>query len=292
MAPTTNATDTRADPISMYPRLPRELERAIFELVALSHPVFIPSLMLLASRVKQWIDPFLYRTLVIGMDNSRLKQADRQRTYTLKQWGRIAELQASLLEFTRNLMMDVAPGNNRTTLNALLLACPNVQNLYMPWASYSPPPTETIDVLELRHLYCDVDDLVKTNPFSRPFFQNISHLELFSPPADKDWPGLIRLPRLTHLAFNNELLTLFQRLLNECASLRVLVVLDTPRPSSDYSELANDTRFVMMEVEDFIDDWQCGVLDGNDYWARAEDFIAKRIGGEPPSDGKHPFYLR
>ncbi|KAJ7651351.1 hypothetical protein FB45DRAFT_34956 [Roridomyces roridus] len=281
-----DATDADAQAATFTcpdPRLPSELERAIFELVALSHPVFIPNLMLVASRVKQWTEPFLYHTLVTGASNSRWQQAHRLRTYTLERRGRIAEIQPCLLKFTRNLMI-LTVGNNPTTLDAILLSCPNVQSVYMPWASYSPPHSRSIDVLDLRHLYCHVYDLVETNPFSRPFFQNISHLELFSPPAEEDWGGLIRLPQLTHLAFNAEIPTLFRRLLRECAVLGVLVVLRVPDQQSDYSELADDLRFVMMHVVDFIDDWQRGVLDGNDYWARAEDFIAKRIGGEPSYD--------
>jgi hypothetical protein len=36
------------------PTLPRELEREIFELCDLSRPTFIPKLMLVAQRVKEW----------------------------------------------------------------------------------------------------------------------------------------------------------------------------------------------------------------------------------------------
>jgi hypothetical protein len=39
---------------SLTPILPTELERQIFELCALSRPVRIPKLMLVAWRVKEW----------------------------------------------------------------------------------------------------------------------------------------------------------------------------------------------------------------------------------------------
>ncbi|KAJ7645349.1 hypothetical protein B0H17DRAFT_1216056 [Mycena rosella] len=69
------------------PDFPVDLERLIFELVALSHPVSIPNLMLVAWRVKNWqvaqslwfsldlrchcdfrVEPLLYRTLVFNVD--------------------------------------------------------------------------------------------------------------------------------------------------------------------------------------------------------------------------------
>ncbi|KAJ6571127.1 hypothetical protein B0H19DRAFT_1255125 [Mycena capillaripes] len=47
-------------------RLPRELERMIFEIAALLHPTCILPLMLVAARVKQWVEPFLYRVVLIN----------------------------------------------------------------------------------------------------------------------------------------------------------------------------------------------------------------------------------
>ncbi|KAJ7224649.1 hypothetical protein GGX14DRAFT_557508 [Mycena pura] len=49
-----------------YPTLPAELERQVFELTALSRPVCIPRLMRVALRVKQWVEPLLYRTLIFN----------------------------------------------------------------------------------------------------------------------------------------------------------------------------------------------------------------------------------
>ncbi|KAJ7651360.1 hypothetical protein FB45DRAFT_890352 [Roridomyces roridus] len=278
-------------PSSAEPRLPLELEQAIFELVALSRPVFIPNLLLVASRVKQWAEPFLYRTLIIAQDKSR---TDHLRTYTVAQWRRIHELRPSLLKSVRNLMLDTPLRHDSATLDMIFSSCPNVQNVCMCWAaraSLALPRTETVDILPLRHLYSEVHDLVERNPFSRPFYRNISHLELGDPPAEEDWTDLVHLPQLTHIAFIYEIPILFRRLLDECKLLRALVVLGVPDVRSDYSQLATEKRFVMMEVPDFIGDWQRGVLDGNDYWARAEEFIARRITGGSSPDAQYPFYL-
>ncbi|KAJ7887662.1 hypothetical protein B0H14DRAFT_3430691 [Mycena olivaceomarginata] len=47
--------------MSSSPMLPAELEREVFEICSLSRPVSIPTLMLIAKRVKEWIEPLLYR---------------------------------------------------------------------------------------------------------------------------------------------------------------------------------------------------------------------------------------
>ncbi|KAJ7131272.1 hypothetical protein C8R44DRAFT_871785 [Mycena epipterygia] len=64
--------------------------------------------------------------------------------------------------------------------------------------------------------------------------------------------------------------------------LRALVLLHTP-PAHLSAELAifsEDPRFVMMQLEYYEEDWQAGILTGDDYWVRADDFIAKRIARE------------
>ncbi|KAJ7629850.1 hypothetical protein B0H17DRAFT_1091096 [Mycena rosella] len=58
------------------PALPPELERQIFEICALFRPVSIPKLMLVAWRVKQWIEPILYRTVVIGALESATRDTE------------------------------------------------------------------------------------------------------------------------------------------------------------------------------------------------------------------------
>ncbi|KAJ6505111.1 hypothetical protein C8R45DRAFT_544408 [Mycena sanguinolenta] len=47
------------------PTLPPELERRIFEIAALACPVRIPTLMLVARRVKFLVEPLLYRVVFL-----------------------------------------------------------------------------------------------------------------------------------------------------------------------------------------------------------------------------------
>ncbi|KAJ7921028.1 hypothetical protein B0H13DRAFT_2318784 [Mycena leptocephala] len=47
------------------PRFPRELERIIFEIAAHAHTTSIPTLLLAAVRVKDWLEPLLYRVVLV-----------------------------------------------------------------------------------------------------------------------------------------------------------------------------------------------------------------------------------
>ncbi|KAJ7651349.1 hypothetical protein FB45DRAFT_1051096 [Roridomyces roridus] len=270
------------------PRLPRELERVIFELAALSRPVLIPDLVLVASRVKEWIQPLLYHTLVFDSADFTTP-VDGLRSYNAASFSRIIQHQRNLAECARNLIFI---GSEQGEFDNILLACPHVQNLFVMWPSEDEKPNRAmLDALPLRHLYCEIRYLAPTNPFSRPFLSTISHLELFSTPDETDWVGLVRLPRLTHLALDQYDHALCNLVLNECSSLRLLVVLTPPGPHTDYSTVGADLRFVMMTLSNYMNDWQRGALHGHDYWARAEDFMAKRRAGHPAPDPDHPFHL-
>ncbi|KAJ7887124.1 hypothetical protein B0H14DRAFT_2696630 [Mycena olivaceomarginata] len=51
--------------MSNPPKLPPELECTIFEIAALARPKMIPSLILVAHRVKHWVEPLLYRVIMV-----------------------------------------------------------------------------------------------------------------------------------------------------------------------------------------------------------------------------------
>ncbi|KAJ7633934.1 hypothetical protein B0H17DRAFT_1217430 [Mycena rosella] len=58
-----------------------------------------------------------------------------------------------------------------------------------------------------------------------------------------------------------------------------MVETTAPENYPDLNTLCNEPRFVMMPLNNYIQDWQRGVLTGRDYWARADAFIAKRASG-------------
>ncbi|KAJ7651316.1 hypothetical protein FB45DRAFT_1051069 [Roridomyces roridus] len=268
-----------------YPRLPLELERAIFELVALSHPVSIPNLLLVASRVKEWIQPLLYHTLVFDSARPGLTRrlVDGLRFHKPASFFRIIRRQRNLVECAQNLMF-LGSQTPVGQLQTVLSACPRVQNLYVLWPYPGDDFDEaTLDALPLRRLHCHIGGLAPNNPFQRPFFSNMSHLELWRVPKEEDWPTLARLPRLTHLALGHYNEALSELLLKERETLIMLVVLVPPTTGTNYSTVEADPRFVMMtwRLPSSIHDWQRGVLHGDDYWGRVEDFIARRRAGLP-----------
>ncbi|KAJ7486824.1 hypothetical protein FB451DRAFT_1228123 [Mycena latifolia] len=275
--------------------LPFELERQIFELSALSRPVSIPTLLCVAWRVKHWIEPILYRTLVIG---PHLDAIDGLPLCTVETFTEIAGTQSVsfLRDSVRNLILFVVPSKD---VKFIVSTCRNVENLHiMPLADIEPGDDTLASInMPLRHLYCDFDDLcsvVLFESFSLPPFSRLTHLELFHGLTNNTdfiaWSDVAELAHLSHLSFDiHTLVTVFEYLLTTCKSLRALVILcPPPRTAVELQTLAKDPRFVMMVVEDYTGDWQRGILTGDDYWSRADAFIAQRISGEID---RHNFFL-
>ncbi|KAJ6516533.1 hypothetical protein C8R47DRAFT_1063238 [Mycena vitilis] len=76
LLPSSGSHSLSAFPFQVLPnmqtqRLPAELERYVFEQVALSRTVAIPRLLRVAQRVKIWIEPLLYRTIVVNTRSKR-----------------------------------------------------------------------------------------------------------------------------------------------------------------------------------------------------------------------------
>ncbi|KAJ7493076.1 hypothetical protein B0H11DRAFT_2007107 [Mycena galericulata] len=259
-------------------RLPLELEQAIFELSAVSRPVSIPNLILVAWRVKHWVEPLLYRTLVINatpIDDLPSCSVDAFIGITRTN-------QAMLLKSVRNLMLRNTSSDDA---ESIISACSGVQNLYITnvllhtsTRMYFPGH----DTMPLTRLYCDRGDIFAPQypPFAHPLFATITHLELFHlDDDDESRKNLALLPHLTHLAYDAYSLRSWKQLLEECKSLRVLICIRWQSPRHD-QPVVEDPRFVMMWVKEYIADWQRGTLTGRDYWTRAEEFIAKRISGQ------------
>ncbi|KAJ7112022.1 hypothetical protein C8R43DRAFT_1242832 [Mycena crocata] len=260
------------------PNLPLELEREIFEMAAHSgdRPQSILTLMLVASRVKFWLEPILYRTVAMyGVGH-------QERLLACLQFKDPIFLRNSV----RNLLLSgVAPKHHKWLLNT----CSKVRNLFIAddVALEDFPPVSS---LRLKELHCDLTFLFigeKDIDFRHGLFAHITHLRLydyFTSTCDQDlWSGLTLIPHLSHLAVEFcDPVPFLSRLLKTCKSLRVLLLSDfyVPEPSI-FAPLANDCRFVLMLLG-LEQDWQTGIQTGIDVWARAEAFIARRRSGEVP----------
>ncbi|KAJ7121091.1 hypothetical protein C8R44DRAFT_171875 [Mycena epipterygia] len=266
--------------------LPTELEREIFELAALSHSKSIPKFLLVAHRVKIWLEPLLYKVVVFSdppPDHVSFK----------KECFDEALHSRALSQYVHHLFIS-------TDLDAILASCSAVQDLgLLTHPIHHPRPSilPLLSAMPLFRLSTTLGDLFYPAPvdFTHALFTHITHLYLLDNLEDNwdDWKGLALLSNLTHLAFLLDVsLPIFRGALTTCPSLKALVLLlgqfsdfDHIRELETLVSLVDDPRFVAMESLYFQDDWQIGARGGENFWVRAENFIARRLAGEinPPT---------
>ncbi|KAJ7617910.1 hypothetical protein FB45DRAFT_932950 [Roridomyces roridus] len=276
-----------SEPVGV-PMLPLELERAIFEVAAYEEPLCVPRLMLVAWRVKKWVERYLYRILLFSDDPPGLhgiyaypynapEPDDDILLYT-----HITSLPVDLLQSS---VRHLCVGEYDELAQFLLSTCTSVEDF---WGS----PSGQIDRLArlpLKRLHCSPLDVFGPKPvdFSHSLFSHVTHLEIFERHMTVDlpsWSGLASIPHLTHLAFDEaNFLSIAADLLRMCAFLHVMIY---TRPSETSpvpvvsEDLRQDSRFVVMLCDEYIKDWQMGALTGVDFWSRAEDFVGKRRTGQ------------
>ncbi|KAJ7161899.1 hypothetical protein C8R43DRAFT_991716, partial [Mycena crocata] len=268
------------------PILPLELERRIFEICAHLRPVSIPKLCLVAWRVKEWVEPLLYRTIFISDD----KPIEGRPSFTPTTILSTIETKTPAFfgKHVRNLLVF---GGWDLPAKRVLPVCTGVDNLWI--RCDLDRLVSVLESLSLRQLYADIRPLLSNLSPTHQFFSQITHLELIdevdnpSPTNMGIWSGLPFLPQLAHLSFNDEdLIAISTPLLQSCKSLAVLVCLaaDEYAVALDQrvleARLPEEPRFVVMDCQNYHRDWQMGTHCGTDYWVRAEDFVTKRRSGE------------
>ncbi|KAJ6505180.1 hypothetical protein C8R45DRAFT_1209027 [Mycena sanguinolenta] len=260
------------------PRLPPELERRIFEIAALAQPIWIPSLMLVARRLKLWVEPLLYRVVFLK-DTGTLRDLDLP-TFAA---DALEQRPPNYFCYVRHLFIDEA-FVKRPALMSWLLAWTGVTNLYACF-NCAPDILPSISSLaNIQYLTIDVRALCSTTvPF--PLFLTITHLELFDftraaeESADCICHNISLIPQLTHLALNHLQYSLSHAALCGHTQLQCIVFW-SPWRSLNGSPLRDDSRFVCIDGElDYSGDWLNGAVFGQDYWALADAFIAARRAG-------------
>ncbi|KAJ7438557.1 hypothetical protein B0H11DRAFT_2206111 [Mycena galericulata] len=276
--------------LSPLPILPSELEKEIFDIAAYSRPLCIPKLMLVAWRVRIWVEPLLYRVVILlnELDHICLDGMKGYPYEDEKNFTRIRATPASVLrDSVRHLCLKHV---SNEVAEFILSASSGVEDLWIIPNGTAASLLLILGLLPLKCLYCSLGVLFApdTVDFTHPLFSHLTHLEFFdwNPVFPEHWFRLSLIPHLTHLGFNHkEFLRLALTILNTCKSLRVLVFLESPWATSveehpELEDLAKDPRFVQMPRSQYIKDWQMGALTDIDYWSRAEEFIAKRKMGE------------
>ncbi|KAJ7059447.1 hypothetical protein C8F01DRAFT_1370382 [Mycena amicta] len=255
------------------PRLPEDLEREIFELTGCLYHVTWPRLLLVARRVKSWLEPLLYKTLVVDGLSTAHHIASlatcRPPDFFAKVVRRLAlsadsHTPTNILSLCKGVthlaIADDILREHQWSINPVLFSLRNVERL----------------VFAARELRC-LDA-------SAPVFSQLTHLTLLDFSYDKLPPFVSALPSLTHLALlQPPTCSIVQEFLAECPRLQILVLIasslhwaivaaasTTPRPTT-----LTDDRLVICVSKD----WKEGVSEGHTYWDVAEEFVRDKRNG-------------
>ncbi|KAJ6472194.1 hypothetical protein C8R47DRAFT_1146823 [Mycena vitilis] len=269
--------------------LPRDLEREIFEIAAQCCPLSILRFMLVAWRVKEWVEPLLYRTIML------CETFDMAETYyPIRSKEALLPLLASksdafLTRALRNFLFAGAEGM------LVLARSRGIENLFV--VGRNEPSSATgllslVDGLPLRRLHCKLaqifNSLAQVN-FTHRLFAQLTHLEVFDSyeiGRSETWCNIARIPHLTHLSFYDpKSVDIWLTLLRTCPCLCFLI--GTGSLLSGFqaalkakNELMEDLRVVLVDCALPVTDWQAGACTGNNRWARAEELVAKRRAGQ------------
>ncbi|KAJ7061751.1 hypothetical protein C8F01DRAFT_1252528 [Mycena amicta] len=131
----------------MSPILPFEIEGIIFETAAFSRPKQVPTLMLVAWRVHQWVEPLLYRTLSIRIPPLNFFPMLEIPNITLTHLTHlIASKDATFLDAVRNVAIPLNMG--KQDLERTCSAFPNIETLFARCPLRHPA------LPQLRRLHC------------------------------------------------------------------------------------------------------------------------------------------
>ncbi|KAF7346778.1 hypothetical protein MSAN_01816300 [Mycena sanguinolenta] len=267
---------------------PHDLEREIFEMTSLLYPGFIPTLLRVCHRVRVWLEPLLYRVLVLS--DSRRDPEHGLRIVASKPT-------AFLQKTVRHVLLKVRQAPEQRKLYASLLAkCSGTISLSID-GEVDRGFLRLLGKMRLQRLGFTVPPFfMKWNRagFAHPLFVSVTHLDLYSLGHSDDhdiqkWHGITTLPVLSHLALSPSIATyILPSIVTQCPRLRAIVVTTHRSRSADLA-FANslalaDERIVVMAIRmGYDDDWELGVRGGDDFWARAEAFLARKRAGKVES---------
>ncbi|KAJ7848400.1 hypothetical protein B0H13DRAFT_2361897 [Mycena leptocephala] len=268
---------------SMDPRLPPELEHQIFEIAAHEFPEMIPIFLRVARRIQFWIEPLLYQVILAAGINAASTNAvlaamdSRPRT---------------VFNAVRHLYIDSSANLSQDQSQRLLGLCENVVNLALVGNVAEPSILPILAGMRLRQLSVSLHSLFggpDTVDLNRPLFISITHLKLFVDNIEHSRVSshLSALPALTHLCLMDKVAwEVLRDILSTCKPLEVLVNMWATRNGATRRRLV----FAFSRpFADFVFDfalewfrqgatkgWKAGADGGNDFWAAAENLIARR----------------
>nr|GAT56101.1 predicted protein [Mycena chlorophos] len=272
------------------PRLPPELEHAIFKVAAMNFPGTIPTLMRVSRRVLEWTEPLLYRVLQFQME-------------TIPTEGFLRAIRANSQEFAarsvESIFFEAPQDISRELGTELLRKCTGIVRFGTTYPFTGTAVLEALGNLpNLRHLTLNLGSLLSWDDGSVPdasldplpaAFRNITHLSLIDYMIDdadehNTYALLPRLPKLTHLAMRRGAMSdnAIRTLLPSRPQLRVLLLTDNTNPFPLPDGLPSaDPRlvfgFLSTEYRGFWGDWLSGSKGDRDMWALSYETVQGRI---------------
>ncbi|KAF8143875.1 hypothetical protein K438DRAFT_595356 [Mycena galopus ATCC 62051] len=284
-----------ADPV-----FPEDLERCIFESAAFFHTDCIPALLLVAHRVKIWIEPLFYKAVTIyGLPRGRGPKPNTNFRHSVPAlYSLMKSKPASFFsDHVRHVQLVGVP---IAEILPALAACNATINLALFNVSCVEGDAALLKLLgEFPLKRLSAPEYYWLRPgglgdFVHPLFAHITHLDLTGnlpgdhPSAKRSQLALI--PRLTHLSFSEDFLcfrTTGVILEHYCKSLQVLaIVFSSPGMlkfivlNLELQPSLFDPRVALLAVGDRQADWEKGARGGNDYWIAAERLVEKQRAGD------------
>ncbi|KAJ6479546.1 hypothetical protein C8R47DRAFT_1074614 [Mycena vitilis] len=261
----------------MEPTFSTELEREIFETAALVYPETIPLLLRVARRVLTWIEPLLYRVVILS---SWMGTVRSQRLLDM-----VNSRPPKLFHAVRHLALWRFRVDGVWTDDAakqLLALC-----------------TRRLS-LELIQLTGGLRD--GALDLAHDLFRNLTHLHVwdadhisqFANSPTQTWARIFALPALTHLRLDHDApWDMVLTALVDCPQLELLMCLCESRPVELASNLpVYDVRFVIALDRNYhcFQDWEEGAKGRPDLWSQADRFVARKRKGEVKGNVFHPSF--
>ncbi|KAJ7059737.1 hypothetical protein C8F01DRAFT_1370603 [Mycena amicta] len=276
------------------PLLPPELENEIFELVALSYPTMIPTLMRVAQRVLHWTEPYLYRTVRVRTSPILQPFLGILRTKSL----------SFLASSVRHVLLESGSECDYDLGLEVLTKCTGITSIGTTYRFRGPEVLAALGSLpNLRRMTVDVGELftepgiaprrvshigLEIDP-AHPVFSHVTHLSLHDNLDDarireRVCAALPGMPSLTHLRLKFRPPELsnatLRHILTACLQLEVLLLTTDDPHVSGVGYPIDDPRLVWGRLGDYFEpfwaDWERGANGLLDMWVLAEQMVKKQ----------------
>ncbi|KAJ7663411.1 hypothetical protein DFH06DRAFT_348415 [Mycena polygramma] len=238
----------------------------IFEIAAYSQPKSIAKLLLVARRVRVWLEPLLYSILSISLDVMGFPFTDPpygSARMTLPDWRKILKTKspAFLRVSVRCVALLMMP---KASVVSVLSSCSRISRLAL-W--HIPPEPTTLPLIAAMPLLRLSADLALFGPpgvdFGRPILSQPTHLDTFTKElCANTWLTLACLPCLTHIAITigpgRADTAAVPNILVNCTSIEALVLLSHQAAGREqYDYFSDDPRILIILVGfRFLEHWE------------------------------------